>query len=159
MLHTPIFLMSAANIFHGWNGNTQLSRTLNIDDEMILFQINDLEMSSYAYPSHFRPGLYVASDTLETRFPDSQRVSLFCVTRPKRSLAGYQLWYVLKWGISSNVLPKNQIFPQNISRRKIKLKKRRITFIQPCIYLPLFLSLSSAHALPLSRLSHLIIKQ
>ena len=57
MLHTSIFLMSAPNIFHGWNRNTQLSRTRGTDDVMRLFQINDLAMFGYARPLHFRPKL------------------------------------------------------------------------------------------------------
>ena len=58
MRHTPIFLMSVPNIFPGWNGNTQWSRTRNIEDAMRLFQINDLVMFGYACPSHFRPRFY-----------------------------------------------------------------------------------------------------
>ena len=96
-LHTPIFLMSVPNIFHGWNQNAQLRRSHSIDDAMRLVQVNYLVMFGYVCPSHFRNGLQivicaanVVSDTLETWFPDSQHVSLFRVTRPKRSVTGYQ---------------------------------------------------------------------
>ena len=57
MLHTPISLMSAPNIFHGQNENAHLSWTHNIDDAIRLFQINDLVMFGYACPSNFIPGL------------------------------------------------------------------------------------------------------
>ena len=59
MFHISIFLVSAPNIFHGWNGNIQLSRSGDIHDTIRLLQINDLVMFGYACPSHFRPGLYV----------------------------------------------------------------------------------------------------
>ena len=97
LIHTPVLLTSVPNNFTvetGILGWVELVKLMMHWD----FQINDLVMFGYACPSHFRPVAFqimacaanVASDTFETWFPDSQRVSLFRVTRPKRSVAGYQ---------------------------------------------------------------------
>ena len=140
MLHTPIFLMSVPNIFHGWNGNTQLSRTRNIDNAVRLFQINDLVMFDCACSSQFRPGLhkpwYVVLKLTVTHLKLNFRLHNVCHCFV--SLDRNDVWQVInfsiywKLSILCNVLPKIQIFPQNISHGKMKLKMRPITFNQPC---------------------------
>ena len=136
MLHTPILLMSAPNIFHGWNGNTQLSRTRKIDDAMRLFQIIDLVMFGllvrHISDPDYKPWyalLMLPATHLKLDFQIHNVCHCFV------SLDQSEAWQVInfsiywKRSILSPVLPKIKYFPKNKSHGKTKLKKGRLVLI------------------------------
>ena len=108
---------------------------------MRLFQTNGLVMFGYACLSHFRPGLQtvicaanVSSDAIQTWFPDSQRMSLFRIARPKRNVTGYQFDIYWIWSILTNILPKTEYFPKIYVTEKWNRKRGRLLLINP-VYL------------------------
>ena len=117
----PSFSMSLPTIFHGWNGNTQLSRTRNIDDAMRLVICLAMLIRRISKPD-YKPW-YALLMLSETHLRHDFRVHNVChwFVLLDQNEASHVFNFSIYW---------NMIFSQSCD--KMKLKKRPITFNQSC---------------------------